>query len=74
MGYRKNVYRTLALITQFGISMLAPILLCVFVAVFLEEYARLPVFVPLFFLGAAAGFRNCWKLAKGTFGDEEGEK
>lgn len=31
MKYKKSVYRTFALITQLGISMIVPILLCVWV-------------------------------------------
>lgn len=74
MKYNKNVYRTLALITQVGISMLAPIFLCAFLGVFLEEHAGGPWFIPLFILGCAAGFRNCWVLIKKANDDESGRK
>lgn len=34
MKYKRSVYRTFALITQLGLSMITPIFLCVFLAVF----------------------------------------
>ena len=39
MKYKRSVYRTFALITQLGLSMITPIFLCVFLAVFLEKKA-----------------------------------
>ena len=37
MKYDKSVYRSLALITQFGINMLVPIFLCTIAGVFLGK-------------------------------------
>ena len=37
MKYQKNVYRSLVLITQFGINMIVPIFLCSFLGVFLDK-------------------------------------
>lgn len=63
MKYRKDVYKTLTLITQLGISMLVPIFLCAFLGVYLEEKFSISVFVPLLILGILAGGRNTYKLA-----------
>lgn len=37
MKYKRSVHRTFALITQVGISMLVPILLCTWLGSYLEE-------------------------------------
>lgn len=70
MKYRKSVYRTLALITQLGISMLIPIFLCTFFGVYLDEHYNIKLFVPLLILGMAAGVRNVYKLVKNANSDE----
>ena len=49
MKYKKSVYRTFALITQLGISMIVPILLCVWVGGWLEEKFKLPVTILLLY-------------------------
>lgn len=72
--YHRNVYRSLVLITQFGISMLVPIFLCSFLGIFLDRKFDTQFWmVLLFFVGAAAGFRNVWRLAK-TIYEEKSEK
>jgi len=74
MKYHKNVYRCLALITQFGISMIVPIFLCSFLGIFLDKKAGTQFWmVLLFFVGAAAGFRNVYHMAKNIY-KEKGEK
>ena len=70
MSYKKSVYRTFALITQLGLSMLTPIFLCVFLGSFLENKFEAPVFVPLLILGILAGGRNVYALAKHANEDE----
>lgn len=47
MKYKRSVYRTFALITQLGLSMITPIFLCVFLAVFLEKKFSISLFIPL---------------------------
>ena len=65
-GYDRSVYRSLAMITQFGINMLVPIVLCGGGTSFLS--------VILFFVGALAGFRNIYIFAMRTAGDDSGRK
>lgn len=73
MKYKKSVYRSLVLVTQFGISMLVPILLCTMLGVYLGNKFSMPVItVPLFLMGALAGFRNVYILAKKTYEDKDG--
>ncbi len=69
--YHRNVYRSLVLVTQFGISMLVPIFLCSFLGIFLDrKFGTQFWMVLLFFIGAAAGFRNVWHMAKAVYGEK----
>lgn len=72
--YDRSVYRSLALITQFGINMLVPIFLCSFLGIWLDE--RLGTswwMIVLFFIGALAGFRNIYILARRIYDDKGGD-
>ena len=71
MKYDKSVYRSLTLITQFGINMIAPILMCTLLGVYIgKKYDMIIIVVPLFFIGALAGFSNIYRLAKKIFEQE----
>lgn len=74
MDYKRSVYRTLALITQLGISIITPILLCTFLGVYLEEQFALPLTIPLLILGILAGGRNAYLLARRANEDPEDKK
>lgn len=72
--YHRNVYRCLVLVTQFGISMLVPIFLCSFLGIFLDRrFGTQFWMILLFFAGAAAGFRNIYRMAK-TIYEKKSEK
>ncbi|MDE6621476.1 MAG: AtpZ/AtpI family protein [Lachnospiraceae bacterium] len=73
--YKKSVYQSLAVITQFGINMLVPIFLCSFAGLFLDRKLGTAFwFVLLFFVGALAGFRNIFILARKIYeGDKKDE-
>lgn len=75
MKYKKNVYRSLALITQFSINMLVPILLCTFLGIFLDKKLHTNfIVIILFFLGALAGFRNIYIMSKQIYEDGKDDK
>lgn len=60
-----KVVKALILVTQLGISMMVPILLCVFVGNFIDQKAGTGYFLLVFlFLGIAAAFRNVYYLLK----------
>ncbi len=64
MGNRK-ILQTLFLVTQLGLSMLAPIGLGAVVGILLDRKLGTTYWVViLLFLGILAGFRNCWKLLR----------
>ena len=71
MKYDKSVYRSLALITQFGINMLVPIFLCTIVGVYLGRKFSIDwMVIPLFIVGELAGFRNIFIMAKRIYATE----
>jgi F0F1-type ATP synthase assembly protein I len=74
--YKRSVYQSLAVITQFGISMIVPIFLCSFAGLYIDRHFGTSFwFVVLFFVGALAGFRNIFILAKKIYeGDKDGDK
>ena len=66
--YKSEVYKSLALITQFGINMIVPIFLCMFIGIFLDrKLGTSYIVIIMFFLGAAAGARNVYMFAKGIY-------
>lgn len=59
------VYRSIAMITQFGINMLVPILALSFLGIFLDRKLETSYWmILLFFIGALAGGRNVYRMAK----------
>ncbi|MDO4343955.1 MAG: AtpZ/AtpI family protein [Eubacteriales bacterium] len=62
MNFKKDVYRNIAMITQLGISMLAPVILCVFIGYQLDRHFGWNTVLVLLILGILAGCRNCWML------------
>lgn len=71
MKYQKNVYRSLAMITQFGLNMLVPIFACSFLGIYLDRKLGTSfLMVILFFVGAIAGGRNVYIFAKRIYQDK----
>lgn len=66
--YDKDVYKSLTLITQFGINMLVPIFLCTFLGIFLDKKLGTNfIVIIMFFIGAVAGARNIYIFAKDIY-------
>ena len=71
MKYKKNVYQSIAMITQFGINMIVPIFMCTLLGVYIGKiFDRMIIVIPLFIIGALAGFRNVYIMAKKIFEQE----
>lgn len=71
MKYKKNVYQSIAMITQFGINMIVPILMCSLLGVYIgKKIDMMIIVIPLFIIGALAGFRNVYIMAKKIFEQE----
>ncbi len=65
MKFNKNVYRTIALVTQFGINMLVPIFMCSFLGIYLDRKLGTNfIMIILFFIGAVSGGYNIYRLSK----------
>ena len=64
MNYKKSVYTTFAMISQVGISMVVPILLCTYAGVWLEEKFDSPWTVIMIVVGVLAGVRNVIAMVK----------
>jgi len=63
--YDKSVYRSLALVTQFGINMLVPICMMTALGIFLDRRFDTSFWmIILFFVGAIAGGQNVYRIAK----------
>ena len=62
MKKKNDIARSLAMVTQLGISMLAPVVLCAFIGSWLDERYGWSVTAVLLILGILAGARNTWIL------------
>ena len=59
------------MITQFGINMIVPILMCSLLGVYIgKKFDMMIIVIPLFIIGALAGFRNVYIMAKKIFEQE----
>ncbi|MCM1045198.1 MAG: AtpZ/AtpI family protein [Candidatus Gastranaerophilales bacterium] len=67
-GFDKSVYRSFALIMQFGINMLVPICMMSALGIFLDQkFGTSYVMIILFFVGAIAGGQNVYRMAKHVY-------
>lgn len=72
MKNNRKTYRMLAYFMQFSINMLVPIFLCAFGGYFIDKkFGTNCFFIILFFVGALAGFRNIYVLAKKIMKDSD---
>lgn len=66
----KSVYRSLSLVTQFGINMLVPICMMTALGIFLDNKFNTSFWmVILFFIGAIAGGQNIYRMAKKLYSE-----
>ena len=59
-----KAFRNLSILSQFGLSLVMPLLLCLFVAYQLREHFHLSywIYLPAFFFGLAASFMTAYKF------------
>lgn len=63
--FDKSVYRSLTLISQFGINMIVPILMMCALGIYLDrKFGTSWITAVLFFAGAIAGAQNVYRMAK----------
>lgn len=70
---RREIVKALSLVTQIGISMVIPIVMCLFIGLFLDRLAGTsPLFLLIFiFLGVGGGFRSVYVLTKAFYKDKD---
>lgn len=56
----KEIVQNLAMVTQLGLSLLAPVILCAFIGNWLDDRYGWSITAWLLILGVAAGARNAW--------------
>lgn len=62
---KEDIVKAASMVSQFGINMIVPIALCVAAGAWLgDKYDMDWVVIPLFFMGALAGYTNIYKAAK----------
>lgn len=70
MKNQRKVFQSLTLILQFGLNMIVPIVMCTLLGAWLGKKYGMPIItVPLFIMGALAGFNNIFKMAKQIWKD-----
>ena len=69
MHYKKSVFRSLAMVTQLGLSVLTPILLCIYTGYLVDSHFGTKLMVPMLILGGRCG----WIMAKNTLLQEQKE-
>ena len=73
MKYNRKVFQCLTLILQFGLNMIVPIVMCTLFGVWIGRKCGVEwIAVPLFVIGALAGFTNIFKMAKKIYGQDGG--
>jgi len=65
MKFDKSVHSSFALIGQFGINMIVPILICAYIGYLLDKKFETDfIFIIMFFVGAVSGGYNVYRLSK----------
>lgn len=60
------------MVIQFGLNMLVPIVMCTLLGVWIGGKSGIKIItVPLFLMGALAGFRNIFIMAKKIYQDDD---
>lgn len=73
-GKENSVAQALAMVMQFGINMLVPICIMSAFGIWLDRKLNTSFWmILLFFVGAAAGGQNVYRMAKQVYGREKQE-
>jgi len=64
MGYKKSVFRSLAMVTQLGLCVLTPILFCIFAGNYIDSHFGTKTLLVLLVLGTLGGGRGAYLMAK----------
>ena len=68
----REIVQAFSMVLQFGLNMLVPIALCIALGIWLgEKYDMDWIVIPLFFVGALAGYNSIYRMAKGFLKDKD---
>ena len=67
MRHQKSVFRSLAMVTQLGLSVMTPVFLCVFAGYYIDTHYGTRLILPLLVLGVLSGGRCGYVMGKNTF-------
>ena len=73
MTYKRSVFRSLAMVTQLGFSVITPIFFCIFAGYQADTRFGTKLMIPLLILGTLAGARSAWVMVKNTLAAERRE-
>lgn len=69
---KRSIFKALTMVSQFGINMLVPIIICVFLGIKLDAvFGTNFIVVIMFFIGALAGFTNIMRMAREIYKDDD---
>ena len=74
MKKQKTIVKTFSLVSQLGISVLAPVVICTWLGLKLEAKFAFPLTIPLIILGVLAGGRNAYVLVSQVIKEMAAEK
>lgn len=74
MKKQKTIVKTFSMVTQLGISVLTPVILCTWIGLKLEEKFAFPFTVLFIILGVLAGGRNAFVLVRQLIKEMAAEK
>lgn len=74
MGYKKSVFRSLAMITQLGLCVLTPILFCIFAGNYIDSHFGTKTLLVFLILGTLGGGRGAYLMAKRLIEQESREQ
>lgn len=66
LHYKKSVFRSLAMVTQLGLCVITPVLLCIFLGYQIDTRTDEKTMIPLLILGVFAGGRCAWQMVRRT--------
>lgn len=70
--YDKSVYRSITMVTQFGMNMLVPICMMSALGIYLDRKLGTSFWmILLFFVGAIAGGQNVYRMARQIYAPDE---
>ena len=74
MKQKRSVFQAFTMIIQFGLNMIVPIVMCTLFGVWMGEKFQMPVItIPLFLMGALAGFLNIFIIAKKIYQNDNND-